>query len=265
MSIVAIVSKYADESSKIAEFTALRLGYRLVTMDDLIKTAAKDYNVPEKDLAQVTRDLTLWQHLFRKKKLKLVSLLEHKLCELMADDGIVFCGYLGYPIFKEISHALKVLILADTQTGKSAAADSTKQPDLLSNDGIAGWFEKIYHMDMEDPKLYDLTLNLLQMDISEAGDIIINTLKQKRFEPMTYSMNCMCNLELACQVKTSLVERLGDVEVKSHDGTIYVYSKAFKKGGRKAAKEVKEDIMRMPGVNYVEVYRERAPFDEIHI
>ena len=265
MSVVAIVSKYAEESTKIAEYTALRLGYRLVTMDDLIKAAAKDYNIPEKDLSQVTRDMTLWQHLFRKKKLKLVSFLEHKLCELMASDGMVFCGYLGYPIFKEISHALKVLVLAHSETGKSSDADSAQESGTPSNDGIAGWFEKIYNANMEDPNLYDLTLNLWQMDISEAGDIIINTLGQKRFEPMTYSMNCMCNLELACQVKTALVEKLGDVEVKSHDGAVYIYSKVFKKGGRKAAKEVKEDVMRMPGVNYVEVYRERLPFDEIHI
>lgn len=265
MSIIAIVSKHADESLKISEFTALRLGYRLVTMNDLSKTAAKDYHIPEKDLSQVTRDLTLWHHLFRKKKLKLVSILEHKLCELMACDGMIFCGYLGYPIFQEISHALKVLVLAHPETAKPAHASSQRKQNPLSNDGIASWFEKIYDKKMEDPNLYDLTVNLSNMDISEAGEIIINTMQQKRFEPMTYSMNCMCNLELACQVKTAIVERLGDAEVKSHDGTVYIYSKSFKKGGRKAAKEIKEDIMRMPGVNYVEVYRERAPFDEIHI
>ena len=265
MSIVAIISKYPNESRKIAEYTALRLGYRLVAMEDLIKTSAEDHNIPEKELVQVTRDLTLWHHLFRKKKMKLVSLLEHKLCNLMADDGIVFCGYIGYPIFKEISHALKVLVLAKPTSGQPKTTVSPPESAPLSNDGIMDWFEKIYNANMEDPNLYDLTVNLSHMDISEAGDIIINTLQQKRFEPMTYSINCMCNIELACQVKTALIEKLGDVEVKTHDGTVYVYSKSFKKGGRKAAKEVKEDIMRMPGVDYVEVYRERAPFDEIHI
>lgn len=157
MSIVAIVSKYADESFKIAEFTALRLGYRLVTMDDLIKAAAKDYNTPEKDFSQVVKDQTLWHHLFRKKKLKLVSLLEQKLCQLMGDDQMVFCDYLGYPIFQEISHVLKVLVLAHPETGKTADATTPQAQNLLSNNGVAGWFEKIYHADMEDPNLYDLT------------------------------------------------------------------------------------------------------------
>lgn len=265
MSIVAIVSKYSQESLKIAEHTAMRLGYRLVAMDDLIKAAAKDYDTPEKDFSQVVKDQTLWQHLFRKKKLKLVSLLEQKLCQLMGEDRMVFCGYLGYPIFQEISHALKVLVIAHPDTGKATEAKTPQAQDLLSNEGITSWFEKIYNTRLEDPNLYDLTLNLLHMDTAEAGDIIISTLNQKRFTPMTYSLNCMCNLELACQVKTALVENLADVEVKSHDGTVYVYSKTFKKGGRKAAKAVKEEVMHMPGVNYVEVYRERALFDEIHI
>ncbi len=265
MSIVAIISKYPHESRKIAEYTARRLDYRLIDMEDLIKITAEDHNMPEKELIQVTRDLTLWHQLFRKKKMKLVSLLEHKLCNLMAEDKMVFCGYLGYPMFKEISHALKVLVLTKPEAGKPETADPLPESTPLSNEGIMKWFEKIYDANMEDPNLYDLTVNLSHMDISEAGDIIINTLQQKRFEPMTYSLNCMCNLELACQIKTTLIEKLGDVEVKAHDGTVYIYSKNFKKGGRKAAKEVKEDIMRMPGVDYVEVYRERAPFDEVHI
>jgi hypothetical protein len=265
MSIVAIISKFPNESRKIAEYTALRLGYRFVAMEDLIKITAEEHKMPVKELVQVTRDLTLWHQLFRKKKMKLISLLEHKLCNLMADDGMVFCGYVGYPIFKEVSHALKVLVLAKPVSEKPETNDSSPEATPLSNNGITNWFEKIYNVSMEDPNLYDLTINLSHMDISEAGDIVINTLQQKRFEPMTYSMNCMCNLELACQVKTALIEKLGDVDVKAHDGTVYIYSGRFKKGGRKAAKEVKEDTMRMPGVNYVEVYRERAPFDEIHI
>jgi hypothetical protein len=265
MSIVAIMSKYPDESLKIGEYTASRLGYQLVTMENLIKTTAEKHDVAEKKLIQVTRDLTLWHQLFRKKKMKLISLLEHQLCNLMAADEMVFCGYVGYPIIKEISHALKVLVLAKSEPGKPETTESEQEPAPLSNEGIIKWFEKIYNANMEDPNLYDLTINLSHMDIAEAGDVIINTLRQKRFEPMTYSLNCMCNMELACQVKTALIEKLGDVEVKTHDKTVYVYSKSFKKGGRKAAKEVKEDIMRMPGVDYVEVYRERAPFDEIHI
>jgi hypothetical protein len=259
MSIVAITSQHHQESSAIAEHTASLLGYRLVLMQDLVKATAEAFNTPEADLFGAFKERSLFHRFLRKQKLKEIALLEHKLCELMEGNEMVFCGFLGYPIFHEVSHVLKVLVVAHHEPG------SPRQPmkSTASGNGNINWFKQVYHTHMEDPNLYDLTLNLVHMDPGQSAEIIVGTLKQDRFRPMTYSMNCQNNLGLACQVKTALVDQVPDVAVKSHDGTVYVYSRAFKKSQRKKALAVKEAIMRMQGVNYVEVCQEKAHFDDL--
>ena len=263
MSIVAIVSKYEKDSVKLAEYTASKLGYRLITMGDLIKATAEDYGIPEKDLSQVAGDSSLNFNLSRKKSTKQVVLLEKKLCDLLAEDDIIFCGLFGYALFCEISHALKVLVVAQQASERRAGAQVPLIKKLFKKNRIGNRFNNTGETHMEDPNLYDLALNLSHMDITEAGDIIIKTLKQKCFVPMTFSLNHINNMTLSCQVKTALIDKLADVEVKSHDKTVYVYSKTFRKWKQKTAQAIKDEIMRMPDVNYVEVYGDRSLFDNI--
>jgi hypothetical protein len=262
MSIVAIISRHGRESAAIAGYTASRLGYRLVLMEDLVKTAAQRFQLSEAELSRAIKDphaLLRWN---TKPLLKRIALLDQTLCELMAGNQMVFCGYLGYPIFHEISHVLKVLVLAHP----APEAHPTTPPDTTGTNGRGQvrkgmWFQRIYNARLDDPNLYDLTLNLDHMSTEEAADVIVSTLGQQRFRPMTYSMNCMGNLDLACQVKSTIVDQVPDVEVKAHDGTVYIYAKAFKRGNRRKALQIKESVMHMEGVNYVEVIGEKELFE----
>lgn len=261
MSTVAILSRYVNESRKIAEQTAFRLGYPLVTMEDLVKGAATDWNVPESELSEALRGVTLYDQFFRKRKMKLISMMELKLCELMVEKPIVFCGYIGYPIFREISHVLEVLVLARPESQeKMPEKKGGSKP--FADDKILKWLKNIYKMEMEDPNFYDLSINIWHMDESEGADVIINTLGQRRFTPTTYSKKVIKDLELALRIKTKLIEKLPDVRVKSHDNTAYVYSKAFKRG-RKTAIETKHAIMWMDGVDYVEIYKDPKSFQSV--
>jgi cytidylate kinase len=263
MSIVAIISQYSRESAAVAGYTASQLGYRLVLMEDLVKATAESSGISGEDFFRALKNRAPWDRLSRKKQLQRIALLEQKLCEFMAGSQMVFCGYLGYPIFHEISHALKVLVLAHPEADPAPTAPVHPARGARSNHRKLKWFKKIYQARMEDPNLYDLTLNLAHMETSEGAEIIINTLRQSRFRPMTYSMNCMCNLDLACQVRSAWVAQLPDLEVKAHDGTVYVYSKAFNKNSPKKALEVKESVMRMQDVNYVEVCRDKVFFESL--
>jgi cytidylate kinase len=262
MSIVAIMSRHDRESAEIAGYTASRLDYRLVLMEDLVRITAEASRIPEGDLSRALKDFSMWDRFLWKKKLKHIARLEQKLCELMAGNEVVFCGHLGYPIFHEISHVLKVMVLASPEAGIASATQTTVSGAQAVN-RKAKWFNRIYRADMEDPHLYDLTLNLAHMDTKEGADIIINTLQQNRFRPMTYSMNCMCNLELACQIRSALLDRVPDVEVKTHGGTAYVYSRAFRKSQQQKAISIKQAVMQMQGVNYVEVCDDKSVFDSM--
>jgi hypothetical protein len=80
---------------------------------------------------------------------------------------------------------------------------------------------------------------------------------------MTYSKKVITDLELAYRIKTKLIEKMPDVQVKSHDSTAYVYSKTFKRRGKKTAMEIKQAIMWMDGVDYVEIFKDQKSFQAI--
>ncbi|MGM0404172.1 MAG: hypothetical protein ACQEQN_10675 [Thermodesulfobacteriota bacterium] len=262
MSTVAILSRHVNESRKIAEKTAFQLGYPLVTMEDLVKDAAKEGNVPESELSGSLKGMTLYRQFFRKRKIiKLVSLMELKLCEHMVEKPIVFCGYLGYSIFREISHVLDVLVLSHPGGQKDEKGQKGGAKPFV-DDAILKWFHTVYNVNMENPNLYDLSINLKHMDESEGADVIVNTLGQRRFTPTTYSRKMIKDLELALRIKTKLIEKLPDVQVKTHDSTAYIYSKSFRRGKQKAI-ETKQAIMWMDGVDYVEIYKNPKYFEEL--
>ena len=54
-----------------------------------------------------------------------------------------------------------------------------------------------FGLDETDASKYDLSISLSQIDSDEAVKIIKDTVAYRRFHPMTYSVSCMEDLELA--------------------------------------------------------------------
>lgn len=250
MSSIALFSQHAKQSLEIGQQVASRLEFRLVSMQSLLELTAEQFQISPANLANVFKSKSSWLGGFSKKRAKLLACIEQQLCRLIADDRLIFAGYVGHPIFQEISHVLKVLLLTHPSP-RSAAPD----PDIKK------WFSAAYQKDLEDPSLYDLTLNLAQLDVAEAAEIIINTMHHHKFAPMTYSIKCMNNLELSSRIKALLVDDYPDVTVKSHDGAVYIHSSGFKRGKQKAALNAKQRLLGIEGISHVEVYSDKKLFD----
>jgi len=252
MSSIAIWSQYENQSLEVGRHVAAYLDYRLVSMQELLVLTAAEFQMPEAELSAVFRKKTGLKEALSKKSNKGLACIEQQLCRLIAEGRLVFVGHVGLTLCQEISHVLKVLVL-DHPGGGSAAGDPR----------VKEWFQAAYQKDLEDPNLYDLTVNLAHMDVVEAGNIIINTLQHHKFTPMTYSLKCMDNLELSGRVKTLLVEEYPDVAVRAHDGAVYVFSSGFNRGKQKAALQTKQRLLRLEGVSHVEVYGDKKLFDTI--
>ena len=85
-------------------------------------------------------------------------------------------------------------------------------------------------------------------------NIITETVSYRRFHPMTYSIKCLQDLELASRVRAALMERFPDVRVRARSGTLVVETTALKREKRKRAQAIKEITGKIPGVEYVEVH-----------
>jgi hypothetical protein len=102
--------------------------------------------------------------------------------------------------------------------------------------------------------MYDLVVNLEQIDPDEAVHTITNAAAYRKFKPMTYSIKTLAENALAAKVKTRLLDTMSDVRVQARDGRVVVTSKALKRERQKKAATIKELAGKVEGVEFVEVH-----------
>ncbi len=90
--------------------------------------------------------------------------------------------------------------------------------------------------------------------MEDAVETIINTVEHKKFQPMSYSLRCIKNIARSCRVRATLADIDSKMQVKSDDGTVFIYTRSIKKKAQNKALEMKQKVMKIEGVKHVEVY-----------
>jgi hypothetical protein len=250
MSIVALYPDSEFHGREVALQLTARTGYTFQTAVDVVALLAEKTKRPLKELSKALLPSPFpWHNALFSQRTRDRLLLEEKVSGLIKGDNLVFHGFLGYPLFRQISHALRVRILHGPSEPKQEEARRIRK-----------WFWEAYHLDVDDSSLYDVVVNLESMTPAEGAQVIHGMLQQKRFMPMTYSLLCTDNVLLTCRVKSMLRDRLPDAEVKSHNGAVFLYSKRLRRNRKNIAEHIKADLLRMEDINYVELFRDRKAF-----
>ena len=113
---------------------------------------------------------------------------------------------------------------------------------------------QVFHVDETDASQYDLVINLGQIDRKRAMDIITETVNDRKFKPITYSLNCIEDIELENRVKAVLLEHFSNIKVLAKRGTVVVETKAFKFKKEKKCNSIKEMAGKLSGVVNIEVH-----------
>ncbi|MCL5991112.1 MAG: hypothetical protein M1419_03305, partial [Bacteroidetes bacterium] len=66
------------------------------------------------------------------------------------------------------------------------------------------WSEFLYGVNIEDPKFYDLIINLDSMKVQTATSLITTALQQQEFNSTNESLNSLKNLHLSAKAKLNL-------------------------------------------------------------
>jgi cytidylate kinase len=263
MSIVALFPDTLMQGRELAMQLATRTGYTYRTAEDILGATAEKHNRPRSELAKALEPIPFpWHRALFTQRTKDRLMLEQEVSSLICRDNLIFQGFLGYPLFREVSHALRVRIfrgpVGAAQTPQGRSEVPAQEVKLTRK-----WVWEVYRLNIDDPALYDAVVNLDTMSAAEGAQVVQGMLQQKRFTPMTFSLQCTDNLTLSCKVRSMLSELLSDAEVKSHGGTVYVYSKRLRRNRDNIAEKIKADLLRIENVHYVEVFGERGAFDSV--
>ncbi|MCG6908164.1 MAG: cytidylate kinase family protein [Desulfobacteraceae bacterium] len=261
MSIIIISSDSLDHAEQIAKGAAEAVGYQLLG-PDLLGDIAAAHKLPVEKLQEALgANHSKWRRMRTKRRAQLLACIEAEVLSRLMADRIVCWGLAAHLYVEGVSHALKVRLLADTREQVKLVAlqrDISEQraEKVLQREKLkqAQWSQIAYNCDESDPSMYDLVINLAQINPDESIKTISGAVGYRKFQPMTYSTKNLAECALAAKVKTRLLENMNEVRVQVRDGRVVVTSKAFKRERQKKAAAIKEIAGGVEGVEFVEVH-----------
>lgn len=260
MSIIILSSDSAEKGREIAQKTSTALEYDLLDRG-LLSAVESRYEVPQDKLAWALEELASSRGRSADLQRRALACIQATTLEELLKDHLVCYGLAAHLYVLSVSHALRVRILADPkqlieEISIQEKVSVEKARDLMDRrlKLRRDWSLTLYELDETDPSQYDLVISLSQIDTEEAVKIICQTVAYRRFAPMTYSMNCLKDAELASRVRARLWEQFPNVKVRADGGTVVVETKGSRRNKMKTAATIKEVVQPMEGVDYVEVH-----------
>jgi hypothetical protein len=84
------------------------------------------------------------------------------------------------------------------------------------------WSMFLYGVDTKDPSLYDIVLNIDNLKVADAVEILTDVAKRPCFQTTPESTGIICDFYLAAKVQEILFDRFHSAGVKCHRGIVYV-------------------------------------------
>jgi len=237
MAIVTISRGSATGGLLLAEGLAKKLGYYVVSREEILQGAAK-FGVAEASLEKALLEPPTFSDDFKQERRRYLTFIQEALCELAQKDNVIYHGNAGHILLRGISHVLRVRLIAPTDFRVQTLVEREKMTREEASAHIEridaqrrAWTLLIYGVDWLNPNLYDLTLNLENMGIDSAIEIAAAAVNRPEFEVTTRSRKAMNDLLLATRVKAVLAadpESASaelDLQADSTSGTVFLTGK----------------------------------------
>lgn len=211
MSSVAISETMGSLGEDIGRTLARTLGCEFADRE-IIAEAAERFHESPIDLTHVTEERpTLWER-FTDTQRRYVASVEATLIEMASRDNVVLSGRASAILLARVPHVLRVRITAPEATRAErvqqrlgltleAALDLVRQTDRER----AARIRFLYHVDWDDPLLYDLVLNTERLPAERAARILVETLADPRYAGTPESHRRLTDLSIAAQAKALLL------------------------------------------------------------
>jgi cytidylate kinase len=188
MSVIIISKGSYSHGSKVAEKVAQRLGFKCISREILLKIS-KEFNIPELKLIRAYNDAPSLLERFTYGREKYIAYIKAAILDNLSKDNVLYHGFAGHFFTKDISHVLKVKIIADMEERLQAMMkrENVSREDAYGiiekvDEERQMWGLKLYGIDTWDCRLYDLVISISKITIDDAVDTICQTVKLKPFQ-----------------------------------------------------------------------------------
>ena len=207
MSIVAISETLGSLGNEMGRRLAESLGWGFADRE-IIAKAAERFGA---DLAELRHNAeekpSLWER-FTDSHRRFKAFVEASMFDMAANDNVVLAGLSSTLALRDVRYALRVRTNApehdrarriEQQQGLTAEAalDIVRQSDRER----AARVKFLYHVDVDDPLLYDLVLNTERMTAEEGARHLREMLREERLQPTEASRAGLVDLNVVVQAR----------------------------------------------------------------
>jgi len=256
MSIVTVSRGTYSQGRDVAEKLAQRLGYACISREVIVE-AAKEFNIPELKLVEAIQDAPSILDRFTYGKERYLAYFQSVLLDHFQRDNVVYHGLAGHFLVRDVSHVLKVRIVAEMEDRvrlmmqrKGVTEEHALRFIKNVDERRRKWSLYLYEIDTHDATLYDMVVRIKKVSTEDAVDILSYTVGLERFQPTAESRQTIDDLALAAHVRVSLIDRHPRVQVAAKGGVVYV---TLEGAGSREETEIQQTAGRIRGVTKVEV------------
>lgn len=260
MSVITVFSgSFCNENDVIREVLS-RSGYRLVKDEDLVARACSLSGIAENKIKRVFLSKTSVFNKFTHEKELSVAYLRLAIARMLSGDNLLFAGFSGLLIPRNITHVLHVCLIADM---KSRIARAVREKGFSEKEAVSAisrldtdcseWTRRL--QDKSDPwdaSLYDIVIPTDKVDPARAGEVIEKNMVKEVIMPTEYSRRAISDFVLAAKVETALAREghMADVSARDDSVTITINTNVLMLGRLK--NELKTVAQQVDGVKSVE-------------
>jgi len=258
MSVVAISENIGSLGIEIGRALTAELGYQLAERD-IISKAADRFGAAAARLSHAVEERPTLVDRLSATQRRFAHYVEATVLEMAARDDIVLVGLASTIILAAMPHTLRVRVTASEgrRVERVAQAQGSHPPMSLdyvreSDRERAGRVRFLYHVDLENPLLYDLVINTDRLEALEGVRVVRQALQHPRFQSTEVSRLTVRDLSLVAQAKAVLmadpVTSGRPITVDCADGVVSLGGRIQEWSVRRAAEEA---LSKVPGIREV--------------
>ncbi len=259
MAIITIFSTSFCRADEVADKVAQTLGYGRIN-GEVAEWASREFKVPVDKLARTVHGSSSVLDRFIHEKEKHIAYLKAAIAELVKGDNVVYLGFTGHLLPRDITHILKVCLVANREYridvavtsgagSKKDAARAIKKDD----EERKKWTQFLFDLGPWDKSLYDIKIPMHAASVDEAATLICENARKEALRTTAASRKAMDDFVFSARVNVAFVEQGHDVEITSDNGDVTVLINKYSSRLEHLKEELKKIAKSVPGVKDVQV------------
>lgn len=228
MSIITVFSGTFCNEDEVIRQILVQTGYRQINDSDIVSKASQASKLSETKIFKAFSSKTSVFNKFTREKERAIAFLKLSLARKLTEDNFLISGFSGLLAPREITHILRVCLIADVKSRISNAMDTQglSESEALKeihkhDEDCSAWIFKLN--DIKDPwdsSLYDIVVPTDKMSSEESVKFIRQYLTKDLLQVTQQSRKAVEDFILAARVEAALVQEGHDIRVKADDGVV---------------------------------------------